>query len=75
MRITVVTIYRGATAETYVGAVVGSVSPEDRARLTDAFDVNVDEDDDEHDTIGFRELEAVATPDDLEEVVSAFFDE
>lgn len=71
VRVTIVTIYRGGTAETYVAAVLGSVSAEERGRLTEAFGVNTDEDDDEHDTIGFQEVDAVA-PGELSEVLQAF---
>jgi hypothetical protein len=74
MKVTIVTIYRGATAETYVGAVLGSVTDEGRRRIAAAFGVNEDEGDEgdeDHDTIGFQEADAVP-PEGLSEVLQAF---
>jgi hypothetical protein len=68
MKVTIVTVYRGETAETYVGAVLGSVSAEEREAMADAFEV----DEDEEDTIGFQEVELAEEPRELAEVLQAF---
>lgn len=71
MKVTIVTLYRGRTAEIYVAAVLGSVPDEERRRITEAFVVEEDEEDDDSDTIGFQEVEAVP-PGELSEVLQAF---
>lgn len=70
MKVTIVTVYRGRTAETYVGAVRGSVSAEGRKVLEGAFEI--DRDGDEPDDIGFQEVELADGPGGLAEVLQAF---
>lgn len=70
MKVTIVTVFRGRTAETYVGAVRGSMSAEDRERMTRGF--AIDRDDDEPDDIGFQEMELADEPGELAEVLQAF---
>lgn len=70
MKVTIVTLYRGKTAETYVGAVEGCVSEQARKNLALAFDI--DRDDDEPDDIGFQEVELAERPGQLAEVLQAF---
>jgi predicted rRNA methylase YqxC with S4 and FtsJ domains len=73
VKITIVTLYRGRTAETYVNAVAGSLTFEQRAALTDRFDVRESEDDEDDDTLGFVEVE-VGSFSSLTEVLQAFPD-
>lgn len=68
MKVTIVTVYRGKTAETYVGAVRGPISDEDCEAMADAFKV----DEDEEDAIGFQEVELAEEPRELPEVLQAF---
>lgn len=66
--ITIVTLYDGSYCETYVGAVWGSLSEEQRRDLARAFDASVGVVDDDYDVEGrymyFRETEA-CQPEDL----------
>jgi len=69
MKVTIVTLYRGETADTYVGAIRGSVSAKDRARVSRGLKVRKSCDEDE---IGFQEVELADEPGELAEVLQAF---
>lgn len=70
--VTVVTIERGATADTYVGVVLGAVDEAGRRRIAEAFDVNEDEEDDDRDTLGFQTVMPARRADDLNSVLQAY---
>lgn len=68
--ITVVTLYRGESSETYVGIVSGSLGPEERKAVADGLDVDREAGDD----IGFVEMAAAPSAGDLKTLANAFGD-
>lgn len=66
-KVTVVTLYRGESAETYVGVVAGSLGPEARQAVADGLGVDREAGDD----IGFVETDAVPAG-DLRTLSNAF---
>ena len=63
MKITIVTLYRGETADHYVGAVQGSLTHDQRLEVAKGLDAEygVEEDDEDGRYVYFRETEVVAT--------------
>lgn len=72
MTITIVTLYRGHSAETYVAAVKGELTPEQKRGFIDRFQVNEAKDDDDEDTMGFAVVELHEQPEHLTTVMQAF---
>ncbi len=72
MKITVVTLYRGKSVETYVGAVAGELSDAEREAVRARLGVEDDESVDDPDMIGFQVVEVAASADALTEVLHAF---
>ncbi len=74
MKVTIVTLYDGAQAEHFVGAVDGSLSDEQRKQLAIDYDALLDVPDDDEDEepryLTFVELDTVTTPSALGALVS-----
>lgn len=68
--VTVVTLYRGESAETYVGVVSGSLGPDARRAVADGLGVDREAGDD----IGFVEMVAALSAGDLKTLANAFGD-
>ena len=66
MLITIVTLQRGVDAEIFVGAVAGSISPVDRAKIVRRHLHEIGSGADSVDEMGFAEIEAAHAADDLE---------
>jgi len=69
MQVTVITIYRGQTAESYVGVVPGTLTEEQKTKLHDDFSVRDGDTDEDPDNIFFRTLE-MTPAEDLKEVLN-----
>lgn len=65
--ITIVTLYRGKTADHYVGAIQGSLTHAQRLEVAKGLhaEYGVEEDDEDGRYVYFREVEISATPADL----------
>jgi hypothetical protein len=71
MKITVVTLYRGDTADYYVGAVAGSLTNKQRLAVAERFNAKFgceEEDDDEERRVYFREVDMAESVNDLTRV-------
>lgn len=73
MRITIITLYRGESADTYVTAVKGEVTEEQEKKIAKDLCLKT-EDDEALDQVGFQQIELLDSPNEVHNLLNAFPD-
>ncbi len=71
MLVTIVTLYRAKQCDSFVGAVKGPITDEQRQELANRYELVADPDGDGNDYMGFCEAEVQENPGDLKKLFNA----